>query len=72
MKIHVFPLSGRVVGIVALENYLALDCEVKPDRGEFVFRLESESETDRDNAAAKRIDRAQRGRGMSGRRAALG
>jgi hypothetical protein len=30
MKIHVFPLSGRVVGIVALKNYLALDCELKP------------------------------------------
>ena len=30
MKIHVFPPSGRVVGIVALKNYLALDCELKP------------------------------------------
>ena len=30
MKIHVFPPSGRVVGIVALRNYLALDCELKP------------------------------------------
>ena len=30
MKIHVFPGSGRVVGIVALKNYLALDCELKP------------------------------------------
>jgi glutathione S-transferase len=29
MKIHLFPLSGRVVGIVALKNYLALDCELK-------------------------------------------
>jgi glutathione S-transferase len=26
----IFPLSGRVVGIVALKNYLALDCELKP------------------------------------------
>jgi len=30
VKIHVFPGSGRVVGIVALKNYLALDCELKP------------------------------------------
>jgi hypothetical protein len=30
MKIHVFPPSGRVVGVVALKNYLALDCELKP------------------------------------------
>jgi glutathione S-transferase len=30
MKIHLFPLSGRIVGIVALKNYLALDCELKP------------------------------------------
>jgi glutathione S-transferase len=30
MKIHVFPPSGRVVGIVALKNYLALDCELNP------------------------------------------
>jgi hypothetical protein len=30
MKIHVLPLSGRVVGIIALKNYLALDCELKP------------------------------------------
>src|SRR6266850_6855859 len=30
MKIHVFPPSGRVVGIVALKSYLALDCELKP------------------------------------------
>jgi hypothetical protein len=28
MKIHVFPPSGRIVGIVALKNYLALDCEL--------------------------------------------
>jgi glutathione S-transferase len=30
MKIHLFPPSGRVLGIVALKNYLALDCELKP------------------------------------------
>jgi len=29
MKIHLFPPSGRVVGIVALKNHLALDCELK-------------------------------------------
>jgi glutathione S-transferase len=28
MKIHVFPPSGRIVGIVALKNYLALDCDL--------------------------------------------
>jgi hypothetical protein len=32
MKMPVFPPSGRVVGIVALKNYLALDCELKPIR----------------------------------------
>ena len=30
MKIYVFPPSGRIVGIIALKNYLALDCELKP------------------------------------------
>jgi glutathione S-transferase len=30
MKIYVFPPSGRIVGIVALKNYLALDCELQP------------------------------------------
>ena len=29
MKIHLFLPSGRVVGIVALKNYLTLDCELK-------------------------------------------
>jgi glutathione S-transferase len=29
MKIHLFLPSGRVVGIVALKNHLALDCELK-------------------------------------------
>jgi glutathione S-transferase len=28
MKLYIFPLSGRVLGIVALKNYLALDCDV--------------------------------------------
>jgi hypothetical protein len=32
MKIHVFPPSGRVVGIVTPKNYLALDCELKRNR----------------------------------------
>ena len=30
MKIHLFPPSGRVVGIVALKSYLALDCDLQP------------------------------------------
>jgi glutathione S-transferase len=30
MKLYLFPPSGRVLGIVALKNYLALDCEVQP------------------------------------------
>src|SRR5258708_27222886 len=29
MKLYLFPLSGRVVGIVALKNHLALDCDVE-------------------------------------------
>jgi glutathione S-transferase len=28
MKLHIFPPSGRVLGIVALKNYLALDVDV--------------------------------------------
>jgi glutathione S-transferase len=32
MKIHLFPPSGRVIGIVALKNYLALDCEFESAR----------------------------------------
>jgi glutathione S-transferase len=28
MKLYIFPPSGRVLGIVALKNYLALDCDV--------------------------------------------
>ncbi len=30
MKIYVFPASGRVVGIVALKNHLAFDCDLEP------------------------------------------
>jgi glutathione S-transferase len=30
MKLYLFPPSGRVVGIIALKNYLGLDCELKP------------------------------------------
>ena len=30
MKLYLFPLSGRVVGIVALKSHLALECEVVP------------------------------------------
>jgi glutathione S-transferase len=30
MKIHLFPPSGRVVGIIALKNYLALHCDLAP------------------------------------------
>ncbi len=29
MKLYIFPPSGRVLGIVALKNHLALDCEVR-------------------------------------------
>ncbi len=29
MKLYIFPLSGRVLGIVALKNHLALDCDVQ-------------------------------------------
>jgi len=30
MRIYLFPMSRRVVAIVALKNYLAIDCELKP------------------------------------------
>jgi len=30
MKLYLFPPSARVLGIMALKNYLALDCEVEP------------------------------------------
>ena len=30
MKLYIFPPSSRALGIVALKNYLALDCEVQP------------------------------------------
>src|SRR5258708_2382023 len=29
MKLYLFPLSGRVVGIVAIKNHLALECEIE-------------------------------------------
>jgi len=30
MRLYLFPISGRVLGIVALKNHLALDCELRP------------------------------------------
>jgi glutathione S-transferase len=30
MRLYLFPPSSRVLGIVALKNHLALDCELKP------------------------------------------
>jgi glutathione S-transferase len=30
MKLHLFPPSGRVVSIIALRSYLALECELHP------------------------------------------
>jgi glutathione S-transferase len=30
MKLYLFPPSARVLGIVALKNHLALDCEMQP------------------------------------------
>jgi len=30
MKIHLFPPSGRVTSVIALKNYLAVDCELVP------------------------------------------
>src|SRR5215831_12671169 len=30
MRLYLFPPSARVLGIVALKNHLALDCELKP------------------------------------------
>ena len=30
MKLYAFPPSGRVLGIVALKNYLEIDCDVVP------------------------------------------
>jgi glutathione S-transferase len=29
MKLYIFPPSARALGIVALKNYLMLDCEVQ-------------------------------------------
>ena len=42
MKIHVFPPSGRIVGIVAFQHYLALDCELKAiDLGTLAYESRS-------------------------------
>jgi hypothetical protein len=30
MKLYLFPPSSRALGIVALKNHLALDCEIRP------------------------------------------
>jgi glutathione S-transferase len=30
MRLYLFPPSGRVLGIIALKNHLALDCELEP------------------------------------------
>jgi glutathione S-transferase len=30
MKLYIFPPSARALGVVALKNYLALDCEMRP------------------------------------------
>ena len=30
MKLYIFPPSSRALGIVALNNHLALDCEIRP------------------------------------------
>ena len=30
MRLYLFPLSTRVLALVALKNHLALDCELKP------------------------------------------
>jgi glutathione S-transferase len=30
MKLYIFPPSARALGIMALKNYLSLDCEVQP------------------------------------------
>src|SRR5579859_7853880 len=30
MRLYLFPLSGRVIGIVALKAHLSLDCEMVP------------------------------------------
>ena len=30
MKLYIFPPSGRALGVMALRNHLALDCEVQP------------------------------------------
>ena len=30
MRLYLFPPSSRVLGIVALKNYLGIDCELQP------------------------------------------
>jgi glutathione S-transferase len=30
MKLYIFPQSSRALGVVALKNHLALDCEIQP------------------------------------------
>ena len=30
MKLYIFPPSGRAIGVMALKNHLALDCDVQP------------------------------------------
>jgi glutathione S-transferase len=30
MRLHLFPASARALGIVALKNYVGLDCELQP------------------------------------------
>ena len=30
MKLYIFPPSGRALGVMALKNHLALDCDVQP------------------------------------------
>jgi glutathione S-transferase len=30
MRVHLFPPSSRALGVVALKNHLAIDCELRP------------------------------------------
>ena len=58
MKIHVFPLSGRVVGIVALKNYLALDCDLEPvnlGRGEPLYERQISGKRPTDSSNPRRL-----------------
>ena len=55
MKLYIFPPSGRVLGIVALKNYLALDCEVQAidlGRGDQLTPQYSGSQSQQENADA--------------------